>query len=441
MLSKHTLKLLTSKNNPLGLFYLLILSGSLIGLIINTFVFEFSYSENWLILLLLILVFFQIILLTKGFSERILANINLLTMFGYFQLILLQKTDYYHVVVFWLALLPILVTVTVNPKDTYIWYILSGVFVVGNGIYTYFLFPSYMVEVFPMRFMAAGLLYVGLTLTGGSIYNWFRNQQQLELEQQKKELQKLYNRLEEEHLQLKSAQNQLVQSEKMASLGTLSAGISHELNNPLNFIHVGIEELATELHKENLEHPEKVEKYVQIIKEGVIRSTSIVKGLKQFSRQTTNMNESCNLHEIIENCLTILGNELKNKTQVVKHFSSSKIILYGNAGRLHQAFLNLLANASQAIETEGKIEIKTEVSEDEVSLSISDDGIGIEPVNQVKIFEPFFTTKPPGHGTGLGLYITYQIIKEHQGDITVHSDGKTGTTFSVKFDKKLLGSN
>lgn len=433
---KFASKIFFSKNKPLGLFYLLMLTGVSIGMLVNIFVYEFSYSSNWIIILLLLLIIIQIILLANGFSERVLANLNLLSLFGFYQLLMIDKPDYYHVLVFWLALLPILITVTVNQKDTYIWYILSGVFTILNGIYTYSLFPNYIVEVYPIRFMIAGLLYIGLTLTGGVIYNWFRIQQNLELKKQKKELQELYDRLEKEHLQLKSTQNQLVQSEKMASLGSLSAGISHELNNPLNFIHVGVEELARDLLKENLENRDKVEKYLQIINEGIHRSSRIVKGLKQFSRQTTNMDELCDLHNIIENCLSILGSELKNRVQVIRNYTSKQLTIIGNDGKLHQALLNVIANSVQSIESDGKIEISSEVNDEEVLITIKDDGSGIKAEHKEKIFEPFFTTKSPGEGTGLGLYITYQIIKEHCGEIAVESDGKTGTTFILRFNRK-----
>jgi PAS domain S-box-containing protein len=228
----------------------------------------------------------------------------------------------------------------------------------------------------------------------------------------------LQHALDELHL----AQNQLIESEKMASLGILAAGVAHEINNPLNFIHGGILGIETYLQDHLQDHLKNMEPLIYGIHMGVERASRIVDSLSHFSRTNETSQESCDLHTIIENCLTMLQHFLKYRIDVIRDFASQPLILKGNEGKLHQAFLNVLSNAYQAIEKEGTIEIHTEINDNQAVISISDTGCGITPENISKIFNPFFTTKDPGKGTGLGLSITYNIIKEHNGSIQYQSD-------------------
>jgi PAS domain S-box-containing protein len=235
--------------------------------------------------------------------------------------------------------------------------------------------------------------------------------------------------------ELNSAHQQLVESEKMASLGILAAGISHEINNPLNFIQGGLSGLE-EYFSDHLEsHKKGVALLLEGIQEGISRASRIVSSLNHFSRNTESQNEKCDIHAILDNCLVMLQNQLKHKISVKKNYTRRSFTIYGNEGKLHQAFLNILLNSCQAIQDTGIISLKTEASEHDLFISISDTGCGIKPDDLPRIFDPFFTTKAPGYGTGLGLSITYRIIREHRGEIEYRSLPGEGTTALIKLPK------
>ena len=234
--------------------------------------------------------------------------------------------------------------------------------------------------------------------------------------------------LQKNNEELKRTQKLLITSEKMASLGVLAAGVGHEINNPLNFIKNGIGALAKKLEDHE---DEELKSYFKIVNEGVDRATNIVKSLSHFSRRGPNADEKCNIHEIIENCLLILHNKIRNKVRVLTHFTSLSAVLKGNEGKLHQAMMNIIANAEQAIHEEGTLEITTRRKKDHMEIWIEDDGEGIPDENLTKISDPFFTTKAPGKGTGLGLFITFSIIEEHGGKIDVKSNHGEGTKFII----------
>ncbi len=235
--------------------------------------------------------------------------------------------------------------------------------------------------------------------------------------------------LQRNNEELKHTQKLLITSEKMASLGVLAAGVGHEINNPLNFIKNGIGALSKKLEGNE---DEELKSYFKIVNEGVDRATNIVKSLSHFSRKGPGVDEKCNIHEIIENCLLILHNKIRNKVRVITNFTSQSAILKGNEGRLHQAMMNIIANAEQAIVDEGTLTITTRRKSDVMEIWIEDDGEGIPEENLMKISDPFFTTKPPGEGTGLGLFITFSIIEEHSGSIEVESNPSEGSKFIIK---------
>ncbi len=245
-----------------------------------------------------------------------------------------------------------------------------------------------------------------------------------------KELHEKNQQLETTLSNLKVTQDKLVQSEKMASLGTMIAGVSHEINNPLQFIQNGLDLLKKSRHdldgvKEHLDPS------LEIIDTGIKRASEIVTSLNQFSRTNENNNEQFDLREVLENCLVILRNRLNAKASVVVKIPDEKLMCRGNEGKLHQAFLNLLSNAEQAIDETGKIIIEAKKCPDKIEIAISDTGHGISPEIRSKIFDPFFTTKPPGKGTGLGLSITYEIINQHKGTIDINSEQGKGSVFIV----------
>ena len=226
---------------------------------------------------------------------------------------------------------------------------------------------------------------------------------------------------------LQHAQKQLIQSEKMASLGVLSAGIAHEINNPLNFIYGGIVGLE-EYFNENLkEHVEKILPYIEGIHVGVRRAADIVASLNHYSRYDDKPGVECDIHSIIDNCLVMLNNQLKDRVEIKKKFTGEPYTLICNEGKLHQAILNVLVNASQAIEGKGTITISTRIEEHQFIISVADTGCGISEENLSRITDPFFTTKDPGEGTGLGLSITYNIVQEHNGKLEFESQLGKGT--------------
>lgn len=280
-------------------------------------------------------------------------------------------------------------------------------------------------------------------------------------------------RLEKAYTELKNAQMQMVQQEKMASIGQLAAGVAHEINNPMGFIISNLsslkgytgkiaaflkvqDETVAELTKVCVEKNvnEKMTSLFQRLKEakrsqkidyimgdtedliketqeGADRVKNIVQDLKGFARMTIDDSTLADINAGLESTINIIWNELKYKATLEKDFGDIPLIEC-NLGQLNQVFMNILLNAAQAIDIQGEIHIKTWAENDNVLVSIADTGCGMPPEVINRIFEPFFTTKEVGKGTGLGLSICYEIIKKHCGEIKVDSKTGEGTTFTVK---------
>ena len=237
-------------------------------------------------------------------------------------------------------------------------------------------------------------------------------------------------------LNLQDTQKQLVHSEKMASLGVLASGIAHEINNPLNFIKggvFGIESYVKENLKESLN---ELNPFLDGVNEGICRAAEIVKSLNHYNRRNDAKMIACDIHSIIENCLVMLNNQIKDRITVEKKYTTKKFVLACNEGKLHQAILNVLSNAAHAIENEGIIKIKSFVKAKDFKLEVTDTGTGISNEHIDKILDPFFTTKAPGKGTGLGLSITYNILQEHNGTIEFKSKLHKGTTVIITLPLK-----
>lgn len=269
-----------------------------------------------------------------------------------------------------------------------------------------------------------------------------------DLEQEKAEQRRLIEKLEE-------AQNQLLQSEKMASIGQLAAGVAHEINNPVGFVNSNFGALeryvldlfrlidaygsadnaanAAEIRRQ-IDYDFLKEDIVALFKEskdGLERVRRIVQDLRDFSRvDSTQEWQKASLQVCLDSTLSVAVNEIKHKADVVKAYASLPEVEC-LPSQLNQVFLNLMVNAAQAITTHGTLTLATGVEDGWVWVSISDTGSGISQENIKRIFDPFFTTKPVGKGTGLGLSVSYNIIAKHNGRIEVESELGKGTTFRI----------
>lgn len=231
--------------------------------------------------------------------------------------------------------------------------------------------------------------------------------------------------------QLNEKQAQLILSEKMASIGILTAGIAHELNNPLNFIQSGIYAIEAYFAQTPESQKTEIKPLLESIETGIKRATGIINSMNYFNRNSNKNDQDCDIHKILENCLLIMQNEIKNKIVIEKKYTNANYQLKGNEGQLHQVFLNILTNACHAIEESGTIIISTIVENRNMQVIISDNGVGISEENIRKVMDPFFTTKDPGKGTGLGMSIVYTIIEQHKGEINYESKEGIGTTVKV----------
>lgn len=283
-----------------------------------------------------------------------------------------------------------------------------------------------------------------------------------QVEQGARELSQAYQKLQ-------SSQAQLVQSEKMASLGQMVAGVAHEINTPLGYVKNNVElmrEFSSQLRElltasnalvDALVDPEgsdvEVARQLATIEDmrslvdpdllfgdmetlfgdtgfGLSQISELVLGLKDFSRLDQAHTDNVSLNDCVNNALLIAKNTLKTRIEVIRQLGEIPRIACAPS-QLNQVLLNLVTNAAQAIEGAGKIAIKTWADEVSVYVSVQDTGKGMSPETLKKIFDPFFTTKPVGEGTGLGLSISWQIIQQHGGRIKVASEPGRGTRFVI----------
>ncbi len=293
----------------------------------------------------------------------------------------------------------------------------------------------------------------------------------LERRQSQKDTTHNLQRLEKTLCDLKNAQNKLIQTEKMASLGQLAAGVAHEINNPVSFILSNVETLEEYvsvfmnltcqyqlmhdhiIQSQNYKSDAQLEEIIGEIdrikdkedvhfivkdiipmvndsKGGLNRVREIVDNLKSFARADEDGRTLTNLNDCVKNTLKLVWNELKYNSRVETDLSDLPLLMC-NAGQIEQVLMNLLINAGQACESNGVIVICTCVDDSDVLVRITDNGCGINKEIINKVFDPFYTTKPIGVGTGLGLSISYGIMEKHQGRIEVESETGKGTTFSL----------
>ncbi|MBT8339899.1 MAG: GHKL domain-containing protein [Desulfatitalea sp.] len=262
---------------------------------------------------------------------------------------------------------------------------------------------------------------------------------------------------------------QLLQSDKMASIGQLASGVAHEINNPIGFIASNLNRLGeytsdmtsfidhckqlietiasaaafetkfklaiARIHEieSEVDIPflcEDIKLVIAECKDGANRVRQIVADLKDFAHPGVEKPQEADINNCLDSSVNMLRNELKYKVSLVKEYDQiPQVKCYPR--QLNQVFMNILANAAQAIEKKGEIRISTRMHADAIQIRISDTGSGMAPDQVKRIFEPFFTTKPIGSGTGLGLHIAYQIIQQHQGNIYADSEPGQGTTFTI----------
>lgn len=263
-------------------------------------------------------------------------------------------------------------------------------------------------------------------------------------------------------MQLKESQAQIIQQEKMASIGQLAAGVAHEINNPMGYItsnmnslwkyaeklaqfieiqEVAIEKCADEATKASITELKRQIKLDFVMKdfrdliteslEGSKRVSKIVQDLKSFSRAEGNDSIPADLNECVRSTINIVRNEIKYVAELDLQLGDIPQVVC-KPQQISQVVMNLLVNAGHAIAQKGVITVATRVVDDSVEIVVSDTGSGIDPKNLEKIFEPFFTTKEAGKGTGLGLAISADIVRKHGGELLVRSELGVGTTFTVK---------
>ncbi|MCH8330116.1 MAG: hypothetical protein IH946_01850 [Bacteroidetes bacterium] len=267
------------------------------------------------------------------------------------------------------------------------------------------------------------------------------------------EHEKVFKKMKITHLKL-------VQSEKMAAIGYLTAGVTHELNNPINLVNVGVMGLVKDLKDlleiikkyEALEKLHGINPSIQKIKEkldynllkvsipqamtdimtGVKRSVDIIGGLQNFNRLDKDDMELGNLHEGLDGTLRLLQFKMNNRIKIIKEYDKNIKPLMGHHNQLNQVFMNLLVNAEEAIINKGEIRIVTKKLNGQVELRVIDNGVGMSKDVAKNVFDPFYTTKEVGKGTGLGLSISYGIIESHGGSMKVKSKRGKGSEFIIR---------
>ncbi len=321
------------------------------------------------------------------------------------------------------------------------------------------------------KWLITGLALLGLLCLIIIIILQSRHQTLQQLRQEQQTTQALLEEKEELLRGLENAQVQLIQNEKMASLGQLTAGIAHEINNPINFItsslaalkldfndlkqlldaiHLLKEEPENSAHvqhllslSEQVDSPyiaKEVTELIEGMESGAERTLHIVTGLRTFSRNTSEYFHPADINEGIESTLLLLRGNLPAGADIQTDFDGLPPVVC-QISRLNQVFLNIINNAVQAIQDQGQVHISTKDRQDgSVRISVRDNGMGMDEETANRIFEPFFTTKDVGKGTGLGLSISYGIIHQHEGQIEVESELGKGSLFTITLPVKPSGA-
>ena len=261
---------------------------------------------------------------------------------------------------------------------------------------------------------------------------------------QRKQKEELLNKIDHFN-QLESTRHQLIQTERMASLGQLTAGVAHEINNPVNFISSGIIGLKKTLEMytgdSKLQKTDELEKdmndMITAIEEGARRTSDIVKSLRLFSRENSEQYMEADIISGLEVTFRLLSFKLKEDVFLEKEYEKNSLSIYCFPGQLYQVFTNILLNAIHATQDGGLIKVGVQEQGNDVLISISDSGPGIPDDAKQKIFEPFYTTKEDQEGSGLGLSISQGIMEKHQGSIEVRDNEPKGSIFIIRLPKRV----
>jgi signal transduction histidine kinase len=249
--------------------------------------------------------------------------------------------------------------------------------------------------------------------------------------QTRNELDAAYQKLNQYTQQLKDSQEQLIQSEKLSSLGQLAASIAHEVNNPLSGILMYTQLLSKKISSGEVTKEGTLD-YLAKMEAELVRSAGLVRNLLDFARQSVPALVETDLNDIINRVLELAAHSARlNKVEVVKELDPSLPKLTADPNQLQQVCTNLVVNAIQAMPQGGRLTLRTSMADSQIKLEVRDTGYGISPENMRKLFTPFFSTKKEVKGVGLGLAVSYGIIQRHRGKIEVQSKKGKGTTFTV----------
>jgi signal transduction histidine kinase len=281
---------------------------------------------------------------------------------------------------------------------------------------------------------------IEVIIIGGLVNLWFvyyRNEKKqkqqilLNLEESNKQLQAHAKALEISHQQLKESQAQVIQAEKLTSLGQLAASIAHEVNNPLSGTLIYTQLLAKKVARGESDDEVTLD-YLSKMETELTRSTKLIQNLLNFARQSPPEFQPVNLNSVVNHAFDLVAHATeKQKIRVFNKLDPSLPELTADSNQLQQVCINLILNAIQAMPQGGRLTLRTYFQNAQVTLEVQDTGIGIPPENISKLFTPFFSTKPEVKGVGLGLAVAYGIIQRHKGTIEVRSKVGEGSTFMV----------
>ena len=274
-----------------------------------------------------------------------------------------------------------------------------------------------------VRPLIFALFTVFMGMLAGMLINWIDREERVRI--------KLSTAYQEVVRRLRENEEQLIQAEKLTSLGQMAASIAHEINNPLAGVLMYTKLLAKKITGDTFRKEEALD-YLSKMESEVSRCSRITRNLLDFARQTEPMLRLVDINQVMEQVLSIVSHQAQlQNVEIVKEFRPSLPSVMADFDQLQQVFTNLTLNAIQAMSSGGKLTLRSSAVDSEVRVDVQDTGCGISKENMSKLFTPFFTTKEKGKGVGLGLAVVHGIIERHKGRIKVQSEVGKGTTFSV----------